>query len=215
MSADDPPVNPLLSRQDRELFRRAVAAVAGADAADAVPPQPPPTVTDAGLFANAVSGVVPLVVDHVPAQQRRPPPQPLQGRQLLHAAEHNQQSIIYGGFEGEVAERLWFARPGLQDRVLRKLRRGHLQPEAELDLHGLIVVEAHQAVDELIQEARQREIRCVRIIHGKGNRSMSQQPVLKGNVDRWLRSRDEVLAFSSAPREQGGSGAVLVLLKRG
>jgi len=121
---------------------------------------------------------------------------------------------MYGGIEGEVAERLWFARDGLQDRVLRKLRRGHLDAEAELDLHGLVVAEAHDAVDDLIQEATEREVRCVRIIHGKGNSSQSQQPVLKGNVDRWLRSRDEVLAFSSAPPQQGGTGAVLVLLRR-
>jgi len=194
-----------------------VAGVASVDVADGVgaaTPEPPPTVTDAALFAQAVTGTVPLAVDRAVAQRQRPAPQPLQGQQLLHAADHELQPTLYGGFDGEVAERLWFARTGLQDRVLRKLRRGHLRPEAELDLHGMIVAEAHQAVDELIQEALVREVRCVRIIHGKGNRSLSQQPVLKGNLDRWLRSRDEVLAFSSAPREQGGTGAVLVLLRR-
>ena len=219
------PANPLLSRQDRELFRRALAGsvnramAADGDAASMLlrggEPEPPKTVADAALFARAVSGVAPLSVDRVRPHGQRPPPLPLPAEQLLHAAEHRHELAVFGGFEGEVAERLWFARSGLQDRVLRKLRRGRLPAEAELDLHGLFVPEAHAAVEQLIQEAIEREVRCVRIIHGKGNRSLGQQPVLKGNVDRWLRSRDEVLAFCSAPPDQGGAGAVLVLLKRG
>jgi DNA-nicking Smr family endonuclease len=209
--------SPLISAEDRALFRRVLAASVArsvADSAAAEPPAAPKTVTDATLFAQAVSDVAPLSVDRMPPQRRPLAPRPISSQQLLHASEHRQQAMIFGGFEGEVAERLWFARSGLQESLLRKLRRGRLPPEAELDLHGMFVAEAHQAVDELIQEALAREVRCVRIIHGKGNRSQAQQPVLKGNVDRWLRARDEVLAFASAPAEQGGSGAVLVLLKR-
>jgi DNA-nicking Smr family endonuclease len=39
--------------------------------------------------------------------------------------------------------------------------------------------------------------------------------VLKGKVQVWLLKRDEVLAFCEAPRNQGGSGALLVLLRAG
>jgi len=52
----------------------------------------------------------------------------------------------------------------------------------------------------------------VRIVHGKGLGSRQREPVLKGLLRKWL-LREEVLAFSQAPAAQGGSGAVLVLLK--
>ena len=54
---------------------------------------------------------------------------------------------------------------------------------------------------------------CVRIVHGKGRYSAEGVPVLKNLVDRLLRQRGDVLAFHSAPAAQGGTGAVLVLLK--
>ncbi|HMH19585.1 MAG TPA: Smr/MutS family protein, partial [Burkholderiales bacterium] len=50
-------------------------------------------------------------------------------------------------------------------------------------------------------------------VHGKGLRSPRREPVLKGKVQQWLAQRDEVLAFCQAPGNQGGSGALLVLLK--
>ncbi len=53
----------------------------------------------------------------------------------------------------------------------------------------------------------------VRVIHGKGLRSPKREPVLKGKVRQWLAQRDEVLAFCQAPTNQGGSGALLVLLR--
>jgi DNA-nicking Smr family endonuclease len=55
-------------------------------------------------------------------------------------------------------------------------------------------------------------VRCVRVVHGKGRGSHNRVPVLKGLLRTWL-LRVEVLAFSQAPAAQGGSGAVLVLLK--
>ena len=124
--------------------------------------------------------------------------------------------MLSGDFELselETGDELWFARPGLQHQVLRKLRRGRTSVGAELDLHGMIVAEAHQAVDGFIRRVREANIRCVRIIHGKGNGSLHQRPILKGKVDVWLRRRDEVLAFASARPEDGGTGAVYVLLK--
>ena len=63
-----------------------------------------------------------------------------------------------------------------------------------------------------VGHCRQRRLGCVRIIHGKGLGSHHREPVLKGLLRRWL-VREDVLAFSQAPAPQGGSGAVLVLLK--
>lgn len=106
-----------------------------------------------------------------------------------------------------------FVRTGLGSDIAGKLRRGHWSVQAELDLHGLIVDEAHDALSDFIVGARHRRYRCVRIIHGKGLTSPNKEPVLKGKVRRWLAHWDEVLAYTEAPRHAGGGGALLVLLK--
>ena len=64
-----------------------------------------------------------------------------------------------------------------------------------------------------ITECRAERRLCVRIVHGKGHRS-DFGPVLKRMVDRLLRQLDDVLAFCSARQMDGGTGAVMVLLKR-
>jgi DNA-nicking Smr family endonuclease len=53
----------------------------------------------------------------------------------------------------------------------------------------------------------------VRIIHGKGLGSVNREPVLKNKVRNWLIQKDEVLAFCQATPAEGGSGALMVLLK--
>ena len=113
----------------------------------------------------------------------------------------------------ERGTRIEFARPGLQRRELRRLRRGHHPIQDQLDLHGLFASEAERAVLEFIDRARARGLRCVRIIHGKGRSSAKGRPILKAVVDRWLRRCDGVLAFCPAPENAGGTGAVHVLLR--
>ncbi|MDH5572217.1 MAG: Smr/MutS family endonuclease, partial [Gammaproteobacteria bacterium] len=67
--------------------------------------------------------------------------------------------------------------------------------------------------NELFHYCHAHRIRCVRIIHGKGYGSVSQQPVLKQFVNYWLRQREDIMAFCSARQADGGTGAVYVLLK--
>ncbi|MFO1414009.1 MAG: Smr/MutS family protein [Burkholderiales bacterium] len=106
-----------------------------------------------------------------------------------------------------------FVRNGLSPDIAGKLRRNHWSVQAELDLHGLTVDEAHDALSDFVVAARNRRYRCVRVIHGKGLTSPGKEPVLKGKVRRWLAHWDEVLAYTEAPRHAGGGGALLVLLK--
>ena len=113
----------------------------------------------------------------------------------------------------ETGEELVFLRTGLRRDTLKKLRRGHWVLQAELDLHGLVSVEARQAVNEFVAGCSKRGLRCVRIIHGKGLRSKNREPVLRTKVKNWLMQKDEVLAFCQARAVDGGSGAVVVLLK--
>jgi DNA-nicking Smr family endonuclease len=114
----------------------------------------------------------------------------------------------------EVGEELIFCRPGVQTRVFRKFRRGDYAIEAELDLHSLKVPEAREQITKFLRECRAKDKRCVCIIHGKGFGSLAKVPVLKQKVNDWLRQKNEVLAFCSARPNDGGSGAVYVLLKR-
>ena len=113
----------------------------------------------------------------------------------------------------ERGSRIEFARPGLQHREIRRLRRGQPPVQDRLDLHGLFAAEAQQAVLDFIGRSRRSGLRCVCIIHGKGRSSTAGRPVLKAVVDRWLRRCDDVLAFCTAPDNAGGTGAVHVLLR--
>jgi DNA-nicking Smr family endonuclease len=115
--------------------------------------------------------------------------------------------------EVETGDELIYLRPGIGSGVLRKLRRGQFSVGAELDLHGKTVSEARDALALFLKESQTFGIRCVRIIHGKGLGSRHGRPVIKGKLDRWLRMRDEVIAFSSARPIDGGTGAVYVLLR--
>ena len=85
----------------------------------------------------------------------------------------------------------------------------------ELDLHGLNREQARVQLVAFLAECQQRDSRCVRIIHGKGLSSKNNEPVLKLLVKSWLMQREDVLTFVQAAPADGGSGAVVVLLKRG
>lgn len=106
-----------------------------------------------------------------------------------------------------------YAREGLGKQHLRKLRRGHWSIRDQLDLHGMTSDQARPAVAGFISRCAAEGLRCIRIIHGKGLGSPGREPVLKKKLSRWLAQRDEVLAFCQAPPAEGGSGAVLVLLR--
>ncbi len=169
---------------------------------------------DAHLFREAVKDARPLVQERTTPHHRRPRPVPQQRLADERRVVDEMLSEPIDTAELETGDELLFARAGLQHSVLRKLRRGQFSIGAELDLHGLTVTESRTALVEFLHACRERNIRCVRIIHGKGNRSLHREPVLKIRVNHWLRQRDEVLAFCSARPVDGGTGAIYVLLRR-
>lgn len=116
--------------------------------------------------------------------------------------------------EIETGDELIFIRPGVSRSVFRKLHRGQISIQGELDLHGLTVVMARQQLSHYLHQCRISGKRCVRIIHGKGRGSFQGQPVIKNKVNAWLRQRDEILAFCSARQVDGGTGAIYVLIKK-
>lgn len=97
----------------------------------------------------------------------------------------------------------------LQHKVFEDLKAGNLRWFEAVDLHGCTVEEARMAVLQIIQMAKDENQNVIKIVHGKG-----PEAILKTYVNGWLRQHRDVLAFVSAPEKQGGTGAVLVLLKR-
>jgi len=169
---------------------------------------------DRQLFRETVGNVTRLRPTRYHARPPRPSPHP---RTTEDEAPDPVPDGLSDGFDPgdiEPGEYLFFARPGVKKGVLRKLRRGQLRLDAELDLHGLVVPEARQMVTEFLGEALGRGARCVKIIHGKGYGSSEHGPVLKSMMVRWLPQRDDVLAYCSAIQQDGGTGAMYVLLKR-
>jgi DNA-nicking Smr family endonuclease len=165
---------------------------------------------DSALFRDAVKDVKPLKGSgrQVP-EPRRLVPRPLQ----LEADEQAALKEMRDGPWPDIGEVLSYRGGGIQDAVFRRLQRGTYKVGSELDLHGLRADEAKLAIVRFLADARDRGTRCVRIIHGKGLRSKGDGPVLKQRLDGWLRQRSDVLAFCSARREDGGTGAVYVLLR--
>ena len=165
---------------------------------------------DENLFREATRGVKPLPASNrLPSTKARPLPRPRQ-------TEADERVVLEEMMDGppiDSSEELSYRTDGIQDSVFRRLKRGAYRVGDELDLHGLRSGEAKQAVAQFLAHCQQRDIRCVRIIHGKGLRSKGDGPVLKQHLDGWLRRRDDVLAYCSARPQDGGTGAVYVLLR--
>lgn len=170
---------------------------------------------EANLFKSQMQGVTPL-----PANNRKihaaPPPPPVARQRAL-----DDDAVLEESLSDEMDverfldtdEQLSYRRNGISPDTLRRLRKGHWVVQAQIDLHGYRSDEARQALSEFIHRCRKREIRCIRVIHGKGLGSVGKNPVLKEKVKRWLVQKDDVLAFCQAPPRDGGSGALLVILK--
>jgi len=170
---------------------------------------------DASVFREAMRDVRRLSAsDRADTGAPRPKPVPYQRwaderavlRELLDPAEPDPLGAERG-------EALSYLREGYQRRILRRLRRGQYSIGAELDLHGMTVDVARRALTDFLAECHLRACTGARIIHGKGRRSRNDGPVLKGKVERWLRQRDDVIAYCSARSVDGGTGALYVLLR--
>ena len=161
---------------------------------------------EAQLFLDAVKDV--KRIDHrlaAVSSSRLVNPAP---RQTRVTPEHD-------ALQGDIADQNAFLRDGVQTTVLRKLRRGHILIEHELDLHGCSASEAETKLLAFLRSVRRPDRQCaVRIIHGKGLGSPNGNSVLKDKTRRWLQQDEGVLAFCQAGATTGGSGAVHVLLKK-
>jgi len=164
---------------------------------------------DSDEFRKAVAGVKPI---------KRPKRVLLTGpapAPVPHQRRRDEMAALAESLEGplsiddalDTGEDLSFLRDGMSRQVLRRLRRGHWAIQDGIDLHGLNRDQATANVVDFLNQCLARGLRCVRIVHGKG------LGILKAKLRKWLPQREEVLAYCQAPANDGGSGALLVLLK--
>lgn len=100
-----------------------------------------------------------------------------------------------------------YVRPGYSAFELKKLRRGDYSPELFLDLHGLTQMQAKQELGALIAACKREHVHCACVMHGHGKHILKQQTPL------WLAQHPDVLVFHQAPKEWGGSAAILLLVE--
>ncbi len=168
-------------------------------------------------WSVGLEGVIPLTPSNKVLNTKTPPPP------RPHPVQHKTPAPFQDTLSDHPAwqmsmdtdEPLQYLSSGISAQSIKRLRRGHWAIENQLDLHGLTLAQARPALAEFIARSHAQGLRCIRIIHGKGLRSPNGQPVLKTLVASWLMQCSEVLAYCQALANDGGSGAVNVLLKSG
>jgi DNA-nicking Smr family endonuclease len=174
-----------------------------------------PSPEEIAAFHAAVTDALPLkTTGRVIHERAKPSPRPRQ-RELDEAAAIDES--LHGPLDidnllliGEVDS---FLRPGLSRSVLRDLRRGRWTIRNHIDLHGLNRYEACQEVSRFLAESVREGKRCVRIVHGRGHGSPGREGVLRLLVKSWLSRSKDVLAFCHPPFNDGGEGALWILLR--
>jgi len=161
---------------------------------------------DSDLFRAAMRGVKPLGPVKPPKTPVPPPPQreaaPKPAAPRPAPLPKALAPLAVGG--GADIDRASFER----------LKRGQMEIEARLDLHGKTQDEAHRALSAFIARAQSRGTRLALVVTGKGREGKG---VLRESVPRWLNEpalRARILALTNAQPRDGGSGALYVLLRK-
>lgn len=171
---------------------------------------------DKVLFMQAMSGVTPLKHEKSVNHHTKTDPKDSTalfrranaegGEEILGANLSDMQALL-NPVAGEAY--LSYKNPTLQNKVFEQLKQGKLRWYDAVDLHGTSIEDARTAVQTIIANALKNGETVVKIVHGKGT-----DAIIKTCVNGWLRQISDVMAFVSAPANDGGNGAVLVLLKR-
>jgi len=167
------------------------------------------------LFRRATRGVEPIDSrNRAEVETQRPKPEPLKRHEDERSAlQESLATPLTLEDRLDAGDETVFLRPGLPRRTLVDLRRGRWTLQAEIDLHGFNRDEARAMLSGFLVGCLQRGYRFIRVIHGKGLGSPGRESILKHLSRAWLAQREEILAFCQAGPNQGGSGALLVLLR--
>jgi DNA-nicking Smr family endonuclease len=176
----------------------------------------PAHVTEEDALAASLAGARPLAKPDSRVRIRRKV-------DLSHIEEGRKQDLAAldraEGFDVSFDDRYVRARAaGVSRETLSRLEKGEFPICAHLDLHGMPLDDARLAVDEFLASQQKRGRRCVLLITGKGKNSIGGRAVLREHVPQWLArgpSSRRVLAFVTARPCDGGTGALVVLMRAG
>ena len=171
-------------------------------------------------FLDAMDDVVPLTSRATaprpaPEARLRPTAGQLRRREAAEAEETEDPNHLHTGEVPAVHPHavLEWKKDGVQPDVFRRLGTGRYVVAATLDLHRHTVDQARSALYRFLTDAHEHGRRCVLIAHGRGERS-DPPARIKSHVAFWLGQMPQVIGYRSAPRQQGGTGAVLVMLRK-
>ncbi len=175
---------------------------------------------DESALREAFAGVRPLGA----TGQRLPVKAPVNSKNAVLSEEAEVLARLYdlvsgqGGFDlTETEEYVEGARVGLDPRLISRLRRGEFPVQAHIDLHGMVQPDAKEALTSFILGSVRKGLRTVLVVHGRGLRSPGGHPILKHATVQWLSHGvigGHVLGFTTARLQDGGAGAMYVLLRR-
>jgi len=175
-------------------------------------------ISELKAFRETLGDVQPIAQERADTGRKRRDEEPSLSYRREKAQEANE--LIVDGLSSKLSkemdaeERVLFALPGVQLKLLKRMQAGHLGWDAGIDLHGFTVDNAREELHDFMQEAKKRGMRGLLVVHGKAYTEPGRPALLKSYVTDWLQQIDGVLAFCSAQPQHGGSGALYVLLKR-
>ncbi len=176
------------------------------------------SLSDFDLFLSSMEDVTPISSDTIKPLSNNPHSS-LAQQQKRQAAE-NTLSVDENYLSSESVEFvepfaiLSFKKDGVQSPVFKNLRLAKYQVDATLDLHGQLLNNARNTLFNFINDCQQQNVRVVLIRHGVGIKNKTKPGILKSFVNKWLPELPAVLAYHTAQRHHGGSGATYVLLKK-
>lgn len=205
-------------RQSEDARKRTSSADTSARGVEAGPRLEEATVPqeDVVLFRRAMKFVRPMK----PSNRIVLPPVRKEGERILRqrrqaalGAESTAPRRISDQYAPARQDESSYLKAGYGPDLLKGLRAGKWPIQATLDLHGSTLDEARGRLDQFLTSCVQHNVKCVRIIHGKGHGSQNGESVLKDTARRWLAQIEFVLAYTECSEQNGGSGAVQALLK--